>query len=132
MPVSFACPNPACRRSVLVAEDQRGGVVCCPHCQQTFRTPMLTDSTPVTRRLETPHPPPAATLNDPPPTAIAPSATLSETPPTAEVVRIGRFEVRQRLGEGAFGVVHLAYDPQLDREVALKVAKVEMLATPQR
>lgn len=37
--------------------------------------------------------------------------------------RIGRFAINQRLGEGAFGVVYRAYDPQLDREVALKVAK---------
>jgi WD40 repeat protein len=43
--------------------------------------------------------------------------------------RIGRFEVRTRLGEGAFGIVYAAYDPQLDRHVALKVAKPGMLGT---
>ncbi|MCE9530114.1 MAG: protein kinase [Planctomycetes bacterium] len=46
--------------------------------------------------------------------------------------RIGRFEVRGRLGAGAFGEVFRAYDPHLDREVALKVARAGTLTTPER
>ena len=37
--------------------------------------------------------------------------------------RLGRYEIRRLLGEGAFGKVFEARDPQLDRIVALKVAK---------
>ncbi|MCA9126732.1 MAG: protein kinase [Planctomycetales bacterium] len=34
---------------------------------------------------------------------------------------LDRYEIRRTLGRGAFGVVYEAYDPQLDRQVALKV-----------
>ena len=36
---------------------------------------------------------------------------------------IGRYVVVSRLGEGAMGMVYLAYDPKLDRRVALKVLR---------
>lgn len=36
---------------------------------------------------------------------------------------IGRYIVIERVGQGAMGVVYSAYDPQLDRKVALKVLR---------
>jgi len=44
--------------------------------------------------------------------------------------RIARFAVTRLLGEGAFGRVYLAYDGQLEREVAVKLAKAETVCTP--
>ncbi len=43
--------------------------------------------------------------------------------------RIGRFEIIRELGRGGCGVVFLAFDPQLDRQVAIKVPRPDSLAS---
>ncbi|MGE0486047.1 MAG: serine/threonine-protein kinase [Gammaproteobacteria bacterium] len=48
--------------------------------------------------------------------------------PTAETCRsIGRYELGPLLGEGATGIVHRAYDPLMDRSVAIKSVKTQAL-----
>jgi len=40
-----------------------------------------------------------------------------------ELVTLGRFELRKKLGQGAQSTVWLAFDPRLEREVAIKVMR---------
>jgi eukaryotic-like serine/threonine-protein kinase len=47
------------------------------------------------------------------------------------IQRIGRFEIIRELGRGSHGVVFLARDPALNREIALKVPRPEAILTPQ-
>ena len=39
---------------------------------------------------------------------------------------IGKYQIRQAFGAGAQGSVYLAYDPDLDREIALKALHQHM------
>ena len=45
----------------------------------------------------------------------------------SKVSHIGRYQLGEKLGEGASGVVYRAYDPVMDRSVAIKSVKAESM-----
>jgi WD40 repeat protein len=52
-----------------------------------------------------------------------------ETLADAPAARLGRFEILQELGRGGGGIVYLAKDPTLNRQVAIKVPRPESFLT---
>lgn len=56
-------------------------------------------------------------------TARSVTTEWTETWTRGSLGTMGRFQLRERLGDGGFGQVYLAYDPRLDRDVAVKVLK---------
>src|SRR5207245_5965782 len=49
-----------------------------------------------------------------------------------EGTRLGRYEIRSKIGAGGMGEVYLAQDTKLDRKVALKILPADVIAHPDR
>ncbi len=62
-----------------------------------------------------------------------PRAHLSSTSMSlVSGTRLGRYEIRSKIGEGGMGEVYLALDPKIGREVAIKVLPAELAANKER
>jgi serine/threonine protein kinase len=107
-----------CLRSVEISGASTGTPSNrCPHCDG-----------PIESHLS--HVNPASGESEVPPTVTPSLATeiggpidWVQTWARGSLGTLGRFQLRERLGDGGFGQVFRAYDPRLDRDVAIKVLK---------
>jgi predicted Zn finger-like uncharacterized protein len=119
MPSLLKSQCPQCGMVMKITESQVGRRVRCPGCKQSIELSSvhLAPSTPSLEQA------PSANDTVEKKAADTSSARLLGTGSAggSRGTRLGRFELKELLGQGAFGRVYRAYDPQLDRQVALKV-----------
>ena len=48
-----------------------------------------------------------------------------------DISTIGRYQILERLGQGGMGVVYRAFDPQIERTVAIKVISTQLVDQPE-
>jgi hypothetical protein len=112
-------------RDTLVERLQQGQAVAHDLPQGEVVEQLLRD----VHALAPPESPVAAASSVPTP---CPDAALPSGEPSGQLPdNFGRFQVRCELGRGGFGIVYLASDPQLGRQVALKVPRPDVLLTPE-
>jgi formylglycine-generating enzyme required for sulfatase activity/predicted Ser/Thr protein kinase len=110
MASNIQCPNPACETTLVVTDEIVGRRLRCSLCG--FKLII------------------SETENGFLATARADSKESTLEPPAARPARLGRYEIREKLGSGAFGSVYRAYDTIHSREVALKIPRDELRETP--
>jgi serine/threonine protein kinase len=111
-------PDP--QRAALVPEEHRSDLQGRIDCMRLLRQAWAGDSGAT----------PGGARPSSAPTLTAGTETSVSSPGT-RAQYIGRFEVHCELGRGGFGVVFLAHDPILRRDVALKVPRTEAFLDPQ-
>ena len=99
----------------LTNEETRSGETVCSQCKKT----VVRESDSTARKFSSVNQESGSKSTDSDSLTRPGEHKRQETEPS--IGQFGRFELKQVLGQGAFGRVYRAYDPQLDRMLALKV-----------
>lgn len=135
MATTIVCPS--CQRKLSIKDGAGSRKVKCPRCGHSFVTPAPGVTPTLVQQLS-----PSGGTTTTPTAAPPPEQSRSVAPPTISQQRqpsepsvdgpdgrlIGeKYQIRAELGRGAFGVVYRAYDPKMEREVAVKMLKSDSL-----
>jgi predicted Zn finger-like uncharacterized protein len=122
MPTQLKSHCPHCHAVLKVDDSLVGKRVRCPACKTSFElksvqfapgSPSLEQAPQASETIV-----PASSDTSRAPDLYPPRDSAGKSPTLGQ---LGRFELKELLGQGAFGKVYRAYDPQLERFVALKV-----------
>jgi predicted Zn finger-like uncharacterized protein len=117
MALALKTTCPKCHANLRVGDEHIARQVRCSQCRHLFAVQSA--------ELSTPEAAPASAVEtlapkeEQAPTYTEPRPRRADGKLPTQV--LGRFQLREILGQGSYGRVFRAYDPQLDREVALKV-----------